>query len=474
MSDFFEFREKLTRTRSPQPSPPVQPLTVSQLSRMIDQALRAKLPPRVLVKGEISNFSPHAASGHLYFTLKDATSCIDCVMFRDDAQRLRFDPEDGMELLADGSVRLYAQRGRYQLYVTTLQPLGKGALDIGFQQLRRKLDAEGLFAAERKKPVPAFPLRIALVTAPHGAALQDMLKVLRRFPWLRLMLYPVPVQGAGAAERIADALRHLSNRHTDIGGIDVILLARGGGSLEDLWAFNEEILARAVAASTIPIITGIGHEVDISIADLIVDHHAHTPTEAAQVATANWRGVFEIVDGATLRLRRGLRTLVQTARQRFVAIARHEHFRRPLDRVNQLRQLIDDRERSLRVALNTRIWNLQRDLREIEQSLAEHSPTIRVRVLRHRIGSIHQRLTYASIIDRERRRARIDALERELRALSPEAVLRRGYSMTTIKKDGSVLRTTTQIKGGEKLVTRVSDGSVESTADDPRQPKLFD
>src|SRR2546421_4668062 len=224
MSDFFEFREKLTRRAKSDPAPatsaPAQPLTVSQLSRMIDQALRAKLPPRMLVKGEISNFHPHAPSGHLYFTLKDATTCIDCVMYRSEAERLRFDPQDGMELLADGSVRLYAQRGKYQLCVTTLQPLGKGALDIAFQQLRRKLDAEGLFAAARKKPIPAFPLRIALVTAPHGAALQDMLKVLRRFPWLHLMLYPVPVQGGGAAERIADALRDLSKCHADVGGID--------------------------------------------------------------------------------------------------------------------------------------------------------------------------------------------------------------------------------------------------------------
>ena len=474
MADFFEFREKLTRPkRDLAATAAPKSLTVLELTRMIEQALRAKVPSTLLVKGQVSNLSAHAASGHLYFTLKDPHACIDCVMFRSDAERLRFEPQDGMELLASGSVKVYAQRGRYQLYVTSLQPLGQGALEVAFQQLRQKLDGAGLFAEERKKPLPAFPLNIAIVTAPQAAALHDVLKVLRRFPWLRLFLYPVPVQGAGAAERIAAALRHLSSRHREVGGIDVILLGRGGGSLEDLWAFNEEIVARAVAASTIPIVTGIGHDVDVSIADLIADHHAHTPTEAAQVVTSAWRSVFDIVDTTTLRLRRGLRTLLQSARQRLDSIARHEHFRRPLDRINQLRQLIDDRDRSLRVAMNSHIWELQRDLREIEQSLAEHRPAIRVRLLRERVRSVQQRLTYAATIDRQRRRSRLDSLERELRAVSPEAVLRRGFSLTTIKKDGAVVRSAKQIKGGEKLVTRLSDGMIESIAEDPQQPKLF-
>ncbi len=474
MADFFEFREKITRSKAqPAPSSQSNAITISQLTRQIDQALRAKLPQAFLVQGEVSNVSFHGASGHLYFTLKDPDACIECVMFRSDAEQLRFDPQDGMELLASGSVKVYAQRGRYQLYVTSLQPLGQGALEVAFQQLRRKLEGDGLFAADRKKPLPAFPLNIAIVTAPQAAALHDMLKVLRRFPWLRLFLYPVPVQGTGAADRIAAALRHLSSRHRDIGGIDVILLGRGGGSLEDLWAFNEEIVARAVAANSIPIVTGIGHDVDVSIADLIADHHAHTPTEAAQVITSAWRGVFDSIDTATLRLRRGLRTLLQSARQRLDSIARHEHFRRPLDRVNQLRQFIDDRDRSVRVAMNSHIWELQRDLREMEQSLAEHSPTVRVRLLRERVNNVQQRLAYAAATDRQRRRSRVDSLERELRAISPEAVLRRGFSLTTIKKDGTVVRSAKQIKGGEKLVTRLSDGMIESIAEDPQQPKLF-
>ena len=253
-------------------------ISVSQLTAVIDRAIKAGVPGSVLVKGEVSNFKAHAASGHLYFTLKDATACINCVMWKSDAARVKFRPTDGMELLTGGRVAVYAEQGKYQLYVTSLRPIGQGALELALRQLRARLEAEGLFAAARKKPLPPYPLNIALVTSRQTAALQDMLKVLRRFPWLRLSLFHAPVQGDGAGERIADAIAQLNasrDRPTD-----VLLLARGGGSLEDLWAFNEEVVARAIAASRIPVVTGIGHEIDVSIADLVADHHAHTPTEA--------------------------------------------------------------------------------------------------------------------------------------------------------------------------------------------------
>jgi exodeoxyribonuclease VII large subunit len=471
---FFQFKEKLTQRRDAAPPPGrAKPLTVSELTRQIDRALKDKLPASVAVQGEVSNFNAHAGSGHFYFTLKDGEACIDCVMFRSDAVRMKFEPSDGLELVATGRVGVYAQRGRYQLYVSSMQPLGKGALEIAFQQLRAKLEAEGLFAAERKKPLPQFPLRIALVTASQAAALHDMLKVLQRFAWLSISIYAVPVQGDGAAEKVAAAIGHLNRRSGDIGGIDVIMLARGGGSLEDLWAFNEEIVARAVAASVIPIITGVGHEVDVSIADLVADYHAHTPTEAAQVVTANWRNVRDAIDQLQLRLTRVVRSSVQEARRRIDAIERHEAFRRPFDYINALRQQLDDRQRSLLVAMNARLWDLQRDLREKEEALCAHSPSIVVAKLSQRLISHHQRLHYAQVMQCERRKSRVDSLERELRALSPDAVLRRGYSMTTIKKDGKVLRSAQQIKGGERLITRLADGTIESTADDPKQPGLF-
>ncbi len=268
-------------------------------------------------------------------------------MFKSDAVRLKFQPGDGMEMLATGRIGVFPKRGNYQLYVARLDPLGQGALELAFQQLKAKLEAQGLFDPENKKPLPRFPQSIVLVTSQETAALQDMLKVLGRFPWLRVMLYHVAVQGDGCAAKIAGALRDLSRNADALGPIDVILLARGGGSLEDLWAFNEEVLARAIAASNIPIVTGVGHEVDTSIADLAADYHAHTPTEAAQVITANWRIAPDTTDALGLRLRRELRMRLNEARQRLAATQRHAVFRRPMDRINTLRQLLDDRQRAL-------------------------------------------------------------------------------------------------------------------------------
>ena len=478
---FFEFRARMTQRGEPAGAGPAvipsgttaKPLSVTQLTRQIDRALKDNLPPAFLVKAEVSNFNHHGGSGHFYFTLKDRDACIDCVMFRSEAERVKFQPRDGMELLASGNVRVYAQRGRYQLYVTSLQPLGQGALELAFQQLRAKLEAEGLFEEDRKQALPEFPMRVAIVTASGAAALQDMLKVLRRFPWVKLMVYPVAVQGDAAAPGIAAALRHLNKRAKDVGGVDVIILGRGGGSLEDLWAFNEEAVARAVAASAIPVVTGVGHEVDVSIADLVADYHAHTPTEAAQVVTANWRGIEDSVVMLDRRLGRVVRERVAAARRHVDGLFRHEFFRRPLGQVNQLRQLVDDRHRELIVTMNRRVWDLQRDLREIEEALCAHSPQVLVARLGQRLVSYQHQLRYAAAVQFERRKGRVEAMERELRALSPDSVLRRGFSMTTLKKDGTVVRSAQQIKGGETLITRLADGTVESVAEDPKQPKLF-
>lgn len=474
---FFEFRQRVTRKSNfapaPEPRAGAAAITVTQLTRQIERAIKTGMPDAVLVKGEVSNLSLHGPSGHLYFTLKDPDACIDCVMWKSDAERMKFKPQDGMELLASGRVGVYPQRGRYQLYVTSLQPIGQGALELAFQQLRKKLDGEGLFAVERKKPLPAYPVRIALVTAEQGASLADMLKVLRRFAWLRLMLFPVAVQGDGCGERIAAALRLISRRAGKVGGVDLIMLARGGGSLEDLWGFNEEVVARAIAASSIPIITGIGHEVDVSIADLVADYHAHTPTEAAQVITANWRSAREVLDDFHIRLGREMRSIVDDSRTRLNGLRRHEFFRRPFDRVKSLRQLLDDRDRTLRTTTYRRMIIWQRRLTTIEQAFREHTPATQVRLLRQRVANLAQRLLFASRMEQQRRGARLDALERELRALSPESILRRGFSVTTLKKDGKIVRSVAQIKGGERLVTRLADGTIESTADDPKQPKLF-
>ena len=535
-TNFFDFREALSRDRgrsgNGSPSPvqsrsagqPVphgrsQPLTVSQLTSMIDGALRANLPPAVVVKGQVSNFRGRNASGHLYFTLKDPNACVDCVMFKTEASMLKFELADGLEMLADGRIGVYAQRGKYQLYVDVLQPLGKGALELAFQQMRSKLEREGLFEEGRKRPLPEYPTRIAIVTSSQTAALQDMLKVLRRFPWLRLLVYHVPVQGDGAGQKIAAAISHLSKSADSLGGLDLVLLARGGGSLEDLWAFNEECVARAIVASRPPVVTGIGHEIDTSIADLVADYWAHTPTEAAQVITRNWRDAGEALDAVSERLRREVRSLMQDARHRLAAVERHEAFRRPTGRVHGLRQLLDDRQRSMALLVAARMRTAQWRVREIEKRLEHAGPAFvlarfrarlaeaqrrlsragnqrllrsyerlaradsrhtganprhQIRALSEKLAGLKGRLDCDTLLLMRRKADALDATARVLHAVGPEQVLRRGYTITFRKKGGAVLKGVADVVPGDKLVTRFADGEVESVAQDPRQPGLFE
>ena len=473
---FFSFRERMVRptpVESTAPSSKGEPLSVAALTTLIERAIKGGLPGSVLVRGEVSNFNHHRGSGHLYFTLKDSSACIDCVMFKSDAARLKFTPADGLEMLVTGAVRVYAPRGRYQLYVTRLDPLGQGALELAFQQLRAKLEREGLFEIDRKKPLPAFPRRIAIITSRQTAALQDMLKVLRRFAHVQLSVFHVSVQGEGSAEQIASAIDRLSQVGGER-GIDLILLGRGGGSLEDLWAFNEEAVARAMARCPIPIITGIGHEVDVSIADLVADYHAHTPTEAAQVAMMQWRGVDAALTNSTARLIRALRASSTHARLRLVAIQRHDHFRKPTLYLNQLRQLLDDRQRQLTLRVARRVDARSNRLNNVATRLAAHHPKHRVALNRQNLVAMSTRL--ATLVDRSLldHRAKLDSMEKHLHAISPVAVLKRGYTITSRKRDGAILRSAADVAAGDRLVTRFADGTIESTAGDANQFELFD
>jgi exodeoxyribonuclease VII large subunit len=492
---FFEFRNKVI-ARKPEPAKGVSPITVSELTARLELAVANGMPGVMLLQAQVSNARPVGASGHVYFTLKDSSNCIDCVMFRRDAQRIRFELADGLELIATGKVGIYGQRGKYQFYVTKLEPIGKGALELAFRQLCARLEAEGLFAAGRKKPIPRYPRRLLLITSQEAAALQDMLKVLRRFSFLHLSLSHVPVQGEGAAAKIASAIEVVTK-----GGNrpDVILLARGGGSLEDLWAFNEEVVARAIARSAVPIITGIGHEVDTSIADLVADYHAHTPTEAAQVATNHWRTAADTIDALALRLRRALTTLGQEARTRLAVIERHSLFRRPTERIDRLRQLLDDRQRALDLAASRRIRSaatkLQtqsarlerqvpagiarytRRIAELEARLRERHPRHRLQLQQQHLDVLQRRLNGAMQHALVRHSESLAAIARALDAVNPQAVLRRGYTLTYSKREGKLLRSATDVRSGEKLLTKFSDGHVESTArgqwEDRDQLSLF-
>ncbi|HEX5244347.1 MAG TPA: exodeoxyribonuclease VII large subunit [Tepidisphaeraceae bacterium] len=525
---FFEFHQRTTQARrsaaKPQTAPSdgqvdgkAAPLTVTELTAKITRALTTSIPQMLSVRGQVSNFKIHAASGHAYFTLKDVANCVECRMWDRDFQRLKFQPEDGIELVAGGKIGVYGQRGRYQLNVVWLHPIGQGALELAFRQLRLKLESEALFDPERKKPLPPYPRKLALVTSAQAAALHDMLKVLRRCPWIRLTVYAVPVQGDGAAPKIAAALAHL-NKFAARLQIDAILLARGGGSLEDLWAFNEEAVARAIAASTIPIITGIGHEVDVSIADLVADHHAHTPTEAAQVAIAQWREAATDIEQFRTRLSRAMAAMVQDARQSLRAIERHETFRRPMDTVHNYRQFLDDRQRALSMAMVSRLHSSQSMLRERSDHIAARFPRF-LQALREKISGFDvalqtrmtqrlaragrrvaadaarlachdprqvlqlrsedlnakaHRLERAASLDVQRRYAKLTALERQLESISPRNVLQRGYTLTYRKQGQLLLKSQQQIKPGDRLVTHFADGQVESVAQDTKQLPLFE
>jgi exodeoxyribonuclease VII large subunit len=526
-NNFFDFREKLlTPRKAGNAGGDVAPvidasnaLSVTAVTRMIDSAIKSKMPPVVIVRGDVSNFNLNRASGHAYFTLKDANATINCVMFRSEFERVKFKPADGMELLGIGGIRVYAAQGRYQLYVNQLQPIGQGALELAFQQLRAKLEAEGLFRADRKRAIAKYPTRIVIVTSRETAALADMLKVLRRFPWLRLMLYHVPVQGDGSGRQIAAAIAHINGAIDSIGGADVILLGRGGGSLEDLWGFNDESLARAIVASALPIVTGIGHEVDVSIADLAADHHAHTPTEAATYVTLDWRTAGELLDGSTRRLSRQMRTILAHYQQRLASIIRHEIFRRPTDRIDNLRMVLDDRQRAMQWGITRLLQDRLRQVRELAERLDRQGPAVQVGRLRTKLEDLQQqlmrlishslrsradrvnraaaalaerhprnlvvlqtanvnvmaqRLERARTTDLRRRSESLDSLAAQLQALSPQRVLMRGYTVTRLKKSGALVRSADQLKEGDRLVTRFHDGEAESVVDDGKQPRLFE
>jgi exodeoxyribonuclease VII large subunit len=450
--NFFDFQQRMAERKTAKPAPDqADALTVTQLTAAIEKAIKTGVPASITVRGEVSNVSDRQASGHLYFTMKDSGASINCVMWRDNAARLQFRLEDGLEIIATGRVTVYAPQGRYQLTIQQILPAGRGALELAFRQLQARLSAEGLFDADRKKTIPQYPTRIVLLTSRATAALQDMLKVLRRFPWLKLMVYHVPVQGDGSAAKIAAAIDHLSRHAADIGGVDVILLARGGGSLEDLWSFNEEIVARAIAASRIPVITGIGHEVDCSISDLVADYHAHTPTEAAQVVSQHWKRAADSLSQAQTRLRNIVRQTALDYRNRLEAIHRHEFFRRPMDRIQLLRQLLDDRQKAITLALSARVRRYQ-----------------------DRLAALEPRLPAAARSFLQIRSTRLEAFDRQLQALSPQAVLNRGYTITTLKKSGEVLRDSKAARTGDRLLTQFADGQTESIVQDSRQMPLFE
>lgn len=361
----------------------------------------------LLVRGEVSNYKCYP-SGHHYFSLKDEQGSIRCVMFRGDAARLRFKPVNGLSVIAYGRVSVYPRDGQYQLYCTQLMEDGRGALDRAFEELKKKLEAQGLFDPAKKQPLPAYPRRIALVTSPAGAAVRDMIRILRqRWPLTEVLVVPVRVQGEGAAEEIAAAIHQVNNRDD----IDLIITGRGGGSREDLWAFNEEPVAWAIALSNIPVISAVGHEPDVTISDYVADLRASTPSNAAELAVPDQQQERQRLEGMTLRLRQAMEVQL-------------------------------DRDR--------------KELRRLEQSRVLRNPVAVVDDQRMRLDGVQRRLAMA--LERTLRRGRVElaGLAGRVDAMSPLKVLSRGYAIA--KAEGRAVTTVEQVQPGQAMDVLVADG----------------
>ncbi|PKN23331.1 MAG: exodeoxyribonuclease VII large subunit [Deltaproteobacteria bacterium HGW-Deltaproteobacteria-3] len=427
--------------------------TVSELTQSIRGVLEVSFP-FVTVAGEISNLRcPHSA--HLYFTLKDATAQIKAVLFKPQQRYLPCAPADGMEVVCRGRISLYEARGEYQLIVDVLAAQGAGALQLAFDLLKRKLANEGLFSGERKKTLPLLPEKIALITSPSGAAVHDFLSMAKkRCAAVPVEIIPVRVQGTGAMEDIVEAIALCNER----GQNDVIVLCRGGGSLEDLWTFNEEKVARAIAGSRIPVVSAIGHEVDFTIADLVADLRAPTPTGAAEVVVPSRIQLSAQLHNLARRL-----TKTVTDRLAFfrgVIEAHRKILGDPTSLLDQFRLTTDHALASLQFAFSTALHQRQLALARFSQILASHSPRQRLEYQRQWVHELRRRLILAMLRQHERKRAALGKNAGLLHAISPLAVLGRGYSIVQ-QKNGVIVRNSTEVHPGEKISVTLGCGGID-------------
>jgi len=392
--------------------------TVQEITRHIRQRLdEDEVLNDIYVKGELSNLT-QPTSGHLYFTLKDEFSELRCVMFREKSIGLSFTPEDGMSVIVRGHISVYEKRGNYQLYVDEIQEEGIGALYRAFEQLKKRLKEEGLFDIAYKKPIPSFPRRIGIITSPTGAAVRDMLNITkRRFPHVHILLAPVAVQGEEAPWQIVNAIRLMNRVNAELMKIDVLVVGRGGGSIEELWAFNEETVAREIFSSEIPVISAVGHETDFTIADFVADRRAATPSEAAELVVPDNREIVRNLSSLELRMRQNVFKAVEFQRRKLESMEKNILFRKPTERINQYRQAIDEIKRNM--------------LAEISHLVALHKKSLQ-------------------------------ALTGKLDALSPLAILERGYSICSRLPEGKVIRSVEDISVGDALKILFSDGEAIS------------
>ena len=445
---------------------PTQPqvLSVYELTRAVRTLLEEGIG-EVWVEGEISNFR-RQASGHQYFTLKDDRSQLPCVWFRNAAAASGVRLADGMQVQAYGELTVYESRGQYQLVVEVVQGRGVGALQARFEALKRRLHAEGLFDPARKQELPAFPLTVGIVTSPTGAALQDMLNILRRrAPWMRVLVHPVRVQGQGAAVEIAGAVAEFNAWAQAPGAaskkVDLIVVARGGGSIEDLWEFNEEIVARAIAASALPVVSAVGHEIDFTIADFAADLRAPTPSAAAELIAPDTTALRERLDAAAEGLERELRDRIERARERLELYASGTLVKEPRRRLLDARQRLDLAQESLArgAAGGLRVFRARLDEKGCCLRASGLQPLLDLRA--QTVAALREKLGVLFCCEQGKVKARLHAAEGLLRVLGPQATLERGYSITT-DEDGNVIREVGMAADGQRIITRVSDGNLAS------------
>ena len=410
------------------------------------------------VEGEISNFRAHD-SGHLYFTLKDQNSQIRAVMFRSQARLLRFRPENGMQVVLRGRVTIYEDRGELQISAEYLEPKGAGALQIAFEQLKAKLEAEGLFDGARKKAIPTLPRRIGIVTSPQAAALRDILNILlRRHHTASVLIYPAQVQGEAASAEVSAGVRYFNRAHS----VDVIIVARGGGSAEDLAAFNHEGLARVIAASEIPVISAVGHETDFTIIDFVADLRAPTPSAAAELVIRSRQEVEEQAEGLRQRLTRAMRYRLLMGRQELTELAQHGAFARMVDVINRRQQKLDDLKNRLDRA-ERQIMEQHRRRLEVAAGAVRHYDVRRILAgIRQELDARVAGLASATRTALLQRTGRLNQLEGQLQALSPLAILDRGYALV-FDSTGSLLKDASRVKAGEEISARLAKGTLTAT-----------
>jgi len=432
--------------------------SITRLNREVRAVLEGSFPA-IWVQGEISNLA-RPASGHLYFSLKDRNSQVRCAMFKGRNRLLRFAPDNGMDVLVRGVVSLYEGRGEFQLIVEEMEPAGEGALQKAFEELKQRLFSEGLFDEVRKQPLPAYPRTIGVITSPTGAAIRDILTVLRRrYPRAEVIIYPVPVQGEGAAAAIADALAKAGQRAE----ADVLILSRGGGSLEDLWSFNEEIVARAIDRLRIPIVCGVGHEIDFTIADFVADRRAPTPSAAAELVSPDQR---ELLAREIQRERRFISHMLrqlQGYRQTLVQL--YKRIPHPVRRLQTISQRVDDLSLHLQQGIRTLLAQRQTRQARLVGRMQSFNPLQFLRLYRERLQFHGAQLRRRIIQTVHERRMQMERQIHGLHTVSPLATLERGYGIV-MRADGSIIRDARVVVTGELITSRVALGRIRSRVTD--------